>query len=158
VIEKGEAMTQGLRTTLFSMAATAGLLASPGLCAVLEIEPGLWESSETSDVDGTPGKPELSTDCVTPQDARDPVKALSGMQKDTGGKCKMSDVKQNGNIVSFVMKCGDPKEGSIDMTATFTFENSRHYSGALTSVMAIGDQKMTSKMTVDAKWIGACKK
>jgi hypothetical protein len=151
-------MTQRLRALLYSAVATAGLLAMPALCAAFEIEPGLWESSETSDVDGKPGKPELSTDCVTPQDARDPLKSLSGMQNETGGKCNMVDVKQNGNIVSFVMKCGDPKEGSIDMAATFTFENSRHYSGALTSVMSIDNQKMTSKMTVDAKWIGACKK
>ena len=39
------------------------------------------------------------------------------MQEQSGSKCKMSDVKQSGNVVSFVMKCGDPKEGSIDMTA-----------------------------------------
>jgi hypothetical protein len=28
----------------------------------------------------------------------------------------------------------------------------------LTSVMSIADQKMTSKMAIDAKWLGACKK
>ena len=59
--------------------------------------------------------PELSTDCVTAEDARDPVKALSSMQRvKTGSKCQVFNVKQAGNVVSFVMKCGDPKEGSID--------------------------------------------
>lgn len=151
-------MPSELRAVAISLAAAAGLLASSGLCAAFEIEPGQWENTETSDIDGKPGKPELSTDCVTPQDARDPLKALSGMQAQSGSKCKMADVKQSGNVVSFAMTCGDPKVGSIDMTASFTFENSRHYIGALTSVMSIAGQKTTSKMTIDAKWLGACTK
>jgi Protein of unknown function (DUF3617) len=151
------AMLQSFRTVLLFLCASAGLLAAPTWCAALEIEPGQWESSETSDVDGKPGQPELSTDCVTPDDARDPVKALSSMQGETDSKCQVFDVKQAGNVVSFVMKCDDPKEGSIEMMARFTFQNSRHYTGALTSVMAIAGHKTTSNMTVDAKWIGACK-
>ena len=151
-------MASELRAVALSLATAAGLLASSGVCAAFEIEPGQWENTETSDVDGKPGKPELSTECVTPQDARDPLKALSGMQEQSGSKCKMADVKQSGNVVSFAMKCGDPKEGSIDMTASFTFENSRHYTGVITSVMSIADQKMTSKMSIEAKWLGACKK
>jgi hypothetical protein len=146
------------RTVLFSLLVSTGLLASPSLCTALEIEPGQWESAEASDVDGKPGQPELSTECITPQDARDPVKALSGMRDTADGKCKMLDVNQSGNVVSFTMKCGGPKEGSIDMMAAFTFENSRHYTGVLKSVMSIMGQTTTSNMTVDAKWIGACKK
>jgi Protein of unknown function (DUF3617) len=142
---------------LFLLVAFAGLLAAPAVSAALEIEPGQWESSETSDVDGKPSQPELSTDCVTAEDARDPVKALSSMQGETDSKCQVFNVKQAGNVVSFVMKCGDPKEGSIEMTARFTFQNSRHYTGALTSVMSIAGHKTTSNMTVDAKWIGACR-
>ena len=151
-------MIRQSRIALFAFFVAVGTVVGPGLCAALEIEPGQWESTETSDVDGKPGAPELSTDCVTPQDARDPVKALTSMQDTAGGKCKILDVTQNGSVVSFVMKCGDAKDGSIDMSATFTFENSRHYSGAIKSVMSVGGQQMTSNMTVDAKWIGACKK
>ena len=71
----------------FHLLPRPGFSPRPTLCAALEIEPGQWESSETSDVDGKPGKPEFSTDCVTREDARDPVKALTGMQDDAGGKC-----------------------------------------------------------------------
>lgn len=140
------------------MTAAMGLWGLPAVAAALEIEPGQWESIETSDVGGHPGKPERSSECVSAEDARDPVKALAGMQENAGGKCHMFDVKQNGNIVSFVMKCGDPREGSIDMSATFTFENARHYTGSIKSVMAIMGKTMTSTMTVDARRIGACRK
>jgi hypothetical protein len=148
----------GVRAVLFPLVASAGLLAMPGLCSALEIEPGQWESSETSDVDGKPGKPELSTECITPQDARDPVKALTSMQNDSRAKCKVGDVKQAGNVVSFGMSCGDESLGSIRMSASFAFENARHYTGRLQTVMSVGGQMMTSNMAVDAKWIGACKK
>ena len=108
------------------------LVAAPGLCAALEIEPGQWESSETSDVDGKPGEPEVSTDCVTPEDARDPVKALAGMQDEAGGKCRMFDVKQTGNVVSVRDEMRRP-EGRLDRyERDFVFENARHYTGALT--------------------------
>ncbi len=147
----------GMRTALLSFVASAGILAAPTLCAALEIEPGQWELSETSDVDGKPGKPELSTDCVTREDARDPVKALTSMQNDARAKCNVDDIKQAGNLVSFAMTCGDESLGTIRMMASFTFESARHYTGRLQTVMSVGGQKMTSNMTVDAKWIGACK-
>ena len=134
------------------------ILAVPAYCAALEIEPGQWESSATSDVDGKPSQPELSTDCVTAEDARDPVKALTGMQNDSRAKCKVGEVKQAGNVVSFAMTCGDESLGSIRMAASFTFENARHYTGRLQTVMSVSGQLMTSNMAVDAKWIGACKK
>jgi hypothetical protein len=133
-------------------------MAVPAYCAALEIEPGQWESSATSDVDGKPGQPDLSTECVTAEDARDPVKALTGMQNDSRAKCKVGDVKQAGNVVSFALTCGEEKLGSIRMAASFTFENARHYTGRLQTVMSVGGQLMTSNMAVDAKWIGACKK
>ena len=145
------------RAVLFLLWTSAGLVAAPGFCAALEIEPGQWQSSETSAVDGKPGEPEVSIDCVSAEDARDPVKALSGMQGEAGGKCRMFDVSQAGNVVSFAMTCGDAKEGEIRMSAKFVFENAKHYTGALTSVMIAMGLKTTSTMTVDAKWVGACK-
>jgi hypothetical protein len=145
------------RAVMFLLWTSAGLVAAPGFCAALEIEPGQWQSSETSAVDGKPGEPEVSIDCVSAEDARDPVKALSGMQSEASGKCRMFDVNQAGNVVSFAMTCGDAKEGEIQMRAKFVFENTKHYTGALTSVMSAMGLKTTSTMTVDAKWVGACK-
>jgi hypothetical protein len=139
-------------------AAVMTMLLAPNLAYALEIEPGQWESTETSEVNGKPAKPELSTDCVTPEDARDPVKALTSMQSEADGKCKVVDVKQDRNVVSFAMNCGDASLGSIRMTAVFTFENARHYTGRLQTVISVGGQLMTSNMTVDAKWLGVCRK
>jgi len=151
-------MLGNLRKYASALVLAASVIGTPTLCQAIEIEPGEWQSNETSSVDGKASQPEQSTDCVTLEDARDPVKALTSMQNDTGGKCQVFDVAQHDNMVSFVMKCDDPGSASIDMQATFTFENSRHYTGSITSVMRMGPQKMVSNMAVDAKWIGTCKK
>jgi hypothetical protein len=56
------------------------------------------------------------------------------------------------------MNCSDESLGTISMTASYTFENARHYTGRLQTVMSVGGQRMSSNMTIDAKWLGACKK
>jgi hypothetical protein len=88
------------RCRLLPLVAVSTALLAPGAVLAVEIEPGQWEASETSDVNGKPGQPELSTECVTPEDARDPVKALTSMQNDSRAKCKVGDVTQTGNVVT----------------------------------------------------------
>jgi Protein of unknown function (DUF3617) len=147
-----------IRQVLACLLAAAGL-AAPSLAGALELEPGQWRTSETTIVNGKAEKPEVSTDCVTAEEARDPMKALGEMQKQGAGQCRKLDAKQSGNTVSFVMQCGDPTQGAIDMAMTFTFDEARHYTGSYKSEMSFGGQKMSSQGTIDSRWIGAaCKK
>ena len=93
---------------------------------------------------------------MTPEEAKDPVKSLSVM-KDTGGQCKKLEIKENGNVVSIEMQCGDPKEMQIELTGTYSFLDRRHYTGTMKSTITLAGKKMTANKTVDSKWIGACK-
>ena len=120
---------------LFSAAATSLLmmLATPARAAI-ELEPGQWQDTETGDEDGKPVKPEVTSDCMTPE-----------------------DVKQSGNTVSIVMMCGDPKEMQIDMTGSYTFIDRKHYTGTMKTTIIIAGKTSTANKSVDSKWIGACK-
>ncbi len=124
--------------------------------AAIELEPGMWQDTETGEEDGKPAKPEVTSDCMTPEEAKDPVKSLSVM-KDTGGQCKKLEIKEKGNVVSIEMQCGDPKEMSIEMSGTYTFLDRRHYTGTMKSTVILAGKKTTANKTVDSKWIGACK-
>jgi hypothetical protein len=135
----------------------AVVLAAPSVASALEIAPGEWRTTETAVVNGKAGQPDVSTDCVSAEEPRDPMKALAEMQQ-KDQQCSRADVKQNGNSVTFVMQCGDAKQGTMDMAMTFTFDGPRHYTGVFKSAMSFGGQKMTTDGTVDARWIGACKK
>lgn len=125
--------------------------------AAIQLEPGLWQDTETGEEDGKPVKAEVSTDCMSPEEAKDPVKSLSVM-KDAGGQCKKLDIKEKGNVVSIEMLCGDPKEMSIDLVGTYTFVSSKHYTGTMKSTIILAGKKTSANKTVVSKWIGPCKK
>ena len=132
------------------------LAAAPPAFAAIELDPGQWQDTETGEEDGKPVKPEVTTDCMSPEEAKDPVKQLAVM-KDTSGQCKKLDIKESGNVVTIVMQCGDPKEMSIDLTGSYTFTSRRQYTGTMKSTIIIDGKKTTASKTVESKWIGACK-
>lgn len=135
--------------------AVVWLLTAPARAAI-ELEPGQWQDTESGTEDGKPVKPEVTSDCMSPEEARDPVKQLSVM-KDTGGQCKKLDIKESDNTVSIVMLCGDPKEMLIDLTGSYTFVDRKHYTGTMKSVITIAGKTSTANKTVDSKWLGPCK-
>ena len=141
---------------LFVVAAFVGLLSAPARAAI-ELEPGLWQDTETGTENGHPAKAEVTTDCMTPEDAKDPVKALMSEQAQAG-QCKTFEVKPNGNTVTYRMQCGDVKQMSFDIVGSITFIDRKQYTGTLKSTVIFAGQKTTSDKKIESKWIGACKK
>jgi hypothetical protein len=136
--------------------ALLALLATPTLAAI-SLTPGNWQDTETGTEDGKPVAPQITKDCMTAEEAADPVKVLTAM-KAGAEKCDKLEVNQNGNVVTFVMRCGDPKQMSFDIQATYTFINARHYSGTFKSVVILAGKKTTADKKVDSVWLGACAK
>jgi hypothetical protein len=131
----------------------------PGAYAANEIQPGLWQDSETMTVGGKAEAPKVTTNCVTPQDAQDPVTMIKDGMKDQAGRCSKINVQTNGNIILFEMDCGDPKQGAITLTMTYTVHSPRHTSSVTTSTMSMMGQKIVSNLTTESKWLAAaCKK
>lgn len=134
------------------------------LCALTayagnEIQPGLWQDSETGDVNGKPVPPKVSTNCVTPQDAQDPVQMIKEGMKDQAQQCAKFNVQTSSNMILFEMKCGDPKQGSIDMTMTYTVHSPQSTSSVTQSTMSMMGQKIVSNLATESKWLEAtCKK
>ncbi len=131
-------------------------LAMPAHAAV-QLTPGNWQDTETGTENGKPVPPQVTKDCMTPQEAADPVKVLTAM-KDQASQCQKVEVRQNGNTVSFEMQCGDPKQMLFDIAATYTFHSPKHYSGTLKSIVILAGKKTTADKKVDSIWLGACTK
>lgn len=149
-------MTRSFGAIAFAFLIGGFSVAPTSAFAAIELDPGLWQDTETGTEDGKPAKPEVTSDCMSPEEAKDPVKSLSVM-KETGGQCDKLDIKETGNVVSVVMLCGDPKEMQIDLVGTYTFLDRRHYTGTMKSTITLAGQKSTADKTVDSKWIGPCK-
>lgn len=143
-----------VRTFLWVMAVC--LLSMPARAAI-ELEPGEWQDTESGTENGQPAKTEVTSSCMTPEDARDPVKALMAERVQQTGQCKTFDVKPSGNAVSFTMQCGDPKQMWFDIAGTMTFQDRKHYTGAMKSTVVFAGQKMTSDKKIVSEWIGPCK-
>ena len=145
------------KTTLLNLA--CGLLLAVFVplraFAAIELEPGQWQDTETGVENGQPSKPEVTTDCISPEDAKDPMKSLATMQAEGAGQCQTLDVKPNGNVVTLTMKCGDEKQGTMELSGTFTFIDRKHYTSTMKSTISFGGQTMTADKQVDSKWIAA---
>ena len=150
-------MSFQFRLTACGLFAGMLVLCAPPVLAAIELEPGLWQDTETGTENGQPTKPQVTTDCMTPEDAKDPVKALMA-ERAQAGQCKTFDVKPSGNTVTYTMQCGDGKQMSFDIAGTVTFIDRKNYTGTLKSTILFAGQKMTSDKTIVSKWIGACKK
>ena len=129
----------------------------------LDIQPGLWQDTETGEVNGKPIARKVSTNCVTPAAAKDIVeRAQAELKKSMKGqaqKCDKLAIRQAGNVITFEMKCGDPKQGSIDATTVITVQSPQHTTNMARSTINFLGQTMVSTITTDSKWIAAeCKK
>jgi hypothetical protein len=158
----GALMTTTCRIAACAFFAGAHLFAaSPALA--LDIQPGLWQDTETGETNGKPVPRQVSTECVSPADAKDIVQRaradLQASMKDQAQHCSKLDIRQDGNVVTFEMKCGDPKQGSIDAAMVMTVHSPQHMTSVAKTTMSIMGQTMISNTTTESKWIAAtCKK
>jgi hypothetical protein len=136
------------------------LLGTPALA--LEIQPELWQDAETAGINGKVYPPEVMTNCIKPEAAKDIVKAAQEQMKETMRKdrlpeCSKFDFKQNGDVMLFEMKCSDPKDGDIDvsMSLTLTVNSSQSMTSVKKSTMSVRGQTMVMSATTESKWISA---
>ena len=79
--------------------------------AVAQVQPGNWELTVTSQMQGMdkPIGPLSKTQCFTEADTHDPGRVLG-----TGGGCQFSNRRESGDTYTFDVKCGGalPMSGS----------------------------------------------
>lgn len=137
--------------------AALAVLATAPARAGHELEPGLWQLTETGTENGKPAKPEVSSDCLSPEDARDPIKTI--LRDTEGQQCDTRNVKENGNTATVEMKCVDSGKTRIEIDMTIAFDGARHYRGTTRSLVIFGGRKITAEKAIDAKWLAAtCQK
>jgi hypothetical protein len=119
------------------------------------VRPGQWEVTMQMQIDGSPIQmPAMkSTRCITPEDAKDPSRAMPMGPEGRGGQksdCKVSDYKLSGNTASWKTVCTSPQPMTGSTEMTFADDS---YSG--TMKMDSPQGPMAMKMT--GKRLGDCK-
>jgi hypothetical protein len=136
----------------------AFMLLAFGLAAALparavQLEPGLWQDTETGKDDGAATKPEVHTSCLSPEEARDPVKTI--LKDSEGQKCDKYEVREDGDTVTVEIKCGDPKDTRMELDMTIKFMTTKHYSGTMKSRVVFKGVESRSEGTIDSVWLAS---
>ena len=110
---------------------------------------GKWQMTMEMDMPGMPMKmpPVTTTHCVTKEQAENPEANIPKSQRDSG--CKYTDVKVDGNTVSWKMEC---EKSQMTGTGSVTY-SSDSYTGHMDMKMA-GDREVHAKYT--GKYLGPC--
>jgi Protein of unknown function (DUF3617) len=135
-----------LISLLSSLIAVAAL---PLLAADRQI-PGQYEFTVTAD-----GKTQVSTHCVTPDDAKavnaDAKAGREYAEKATKGACSVTTYEVKGDTVSYSMACGDSVRTNSTKYHGDTFD------GDTTYTFPGQGKRMVRVVRIKAKRIGVCK-
>ena len=145
------------RFTGYALFVAVFLLAAPPAPAFAEVQlqPGLWQETETGFENNQPAKSETSTRCMTAEEAAQPNKAVvfdATLRK----HCKALDYKRIGDVLTLRMQCGAPGF-MVNVGATFTLHSPQHYSGVMKVAIQLATLKFNTDKKIDAHRIGACK-
>ncbi len=137
-----------------SVVVGALVIGATALGAQSPMRAGRWEITMQMQMPNMPVQmPETkTTQCVTPEQLKDPANALPrGPQAGRGASqdCKVSDYKVSGNTVTWRMACSTPQPMTSTGEMTFVDDS---YTGTMKMNMPQGDMSM--KLT--GKRVGDC--
>ena len=121
------------------------------LAARADIEPGSWEITATTQMEGMPQPlgPISRTECLTADAAADPGKVLSP----GSGSCEFSNRRQSGDTYSFDVNCG----GAFPMRGTGSVRYGRQsLDGRLDLGAEVQGKRVGMNSRVSGRRLGAC--
>jgi hypothetical protein len=141
-----------IRMSLF--AAVALFLYALPADSAIDLQPGLWQETETGSENGKPAASETSTRCMTAEEAAQPSKAVV-FDAELRRHCRALDFKRVGDVLTIRLQCGQ-QALAVNIAATFIFHS--HYSGAMRVALGLGTIKLSTDKKIDAHRIGDCPK
>jgi hypothetical protein len=141
--------------------ASAIFLATAVPSHAVELQPGLWQDSETGSENGQPAPPATVTNCLTPDETKDLIKGFSPEKevKALRGRCKTLDAKQSAAGFSMRVQCGDPAEFALDVTANYTFTGPQSYTATMKSIVTTMGAASVMDKKIEGRWVSAsCKR
>lgn len=144
-----------MKTTL-SLALLA-LAAMPALAADNPMQPGMWEITAQTDMEGIPYKmpPMTNKICITPEMLAK-NHGLGEQKTPPGTHCERTDYKVSGNHAEWGMSC----TGKDKMTGhgTVTWDSANSYHGETHLSMQMGGRDTHITQTMRGKRVGQCSK
>src|SRR4030066_1081385 len=115
-----------------------------------DFQEGLWEITTVSEMPGMPAMPSVKQNqCMTNKDY------VSHGKEEKDNSCTVSDLKTNGNTVTWKMECKS-KEGEMDGNGKITYNRDKLDGSVVINMQmpGMGKMQMTNKMI--GRRIGNC--
>lgn len=146
----------------FTAFVVAGLLmlSSPSFAAT-QLQPGEWQTTETGTENGQPVPPVVEKECLSESEARDAASLVNEMKKEMAGQgaqCQTADIQQNGDTVTYTLKCAMQQQFIFNISGTYTLHSPTRYAGRMKSEITMMGQKSSADKTIEAVRIGNCRK
>lgn len=171
-----------MRTKHLTLAAAALALTAAGAAHAQTQAPGLWEhtfkmGSGGSEMEKAQAMAQAQLEALPPEQRRQ----VEAMMKNRGvtmgpqgtsakfcltkeqaakppearltGDCKPTDIKRNGNTMSYRFACTTPQQVSGD--GTITYASDKAYSGSANIATLVAGQPQQMTMTMTGKWLAA---
>ena len=137
-----------------SRALAFSLLAAVSRCALADVLPGVWDIATTVSVSGQSGSigPLHQTQCLNATQAGNPA-ALFGPMSGAGAGCTLSDKRDDGRSLSFLLTCVGPF--AADGSGTVSYGPDQ-VDGDLQLRSSIAGQEFDTHSHVEAHRIGPC--
>ena len=119
--------------------------------ALADIEPGQWEMTVATSVEGMPGgmAPVTQARCLTREDARDPTRLIG-----TGAGCEFSNRRDTGSEITFNVAC----TGQVPMSGSGAVRYTEQtVDGTLELTANLGNQRLLTRSRLAGKRLGDCK-
>jgi hypothetical protein len=117
------------------------------------VEPGNWEFSLESPLQGNASGPVVKTRCLTPEEASDPAKVLSEARGSQ--QCQFSNLRDSGSDYKFDLECTGriPVRGSGNVRYT-----PRTLDGEIDLVGETQGLRLKTRSFVSGRRLGPCNK
>lgn len=112
------------------------------------VEPGLWEITTTTHMQGMNIPPSTITQCIT----KDDLVPRPGSQPGQAQDCEITDVNVSGDTVTWRMRCTG-QGGTVEGEGSITYQGDR-FEG--TSTIHIIDAGMTMQSQMTGHRVGEC--
>src|SRR2546423_10565747 len=102
---------------------------------------------------GVPPQENTSTQCVTPEMAKDPVKGFKPEVERGAQDCKYSGI-WSGSQLTYGMECGG--QNLMSTKGTVTFESPTHFRGTATMSSGAGGERVQMSMQMEGQRLAEC--
>ncbi|MFO1415332.1 MAG: DUF3617 family protein [Burkholderiales bacterium] len=134
-----------------ALAACAALVLTAG-CSSNPMQPGMWELTLTTKLDGHTQKLPVARECVTRKDVDDPIRTLPR----PNGTCTLTNVdRQFGGKATYDIECKSDTQ-VMQGRAQVTYAEQRYEGTATLAVTQKGEQAPPMTVGISARRVGDC--